>query len=271
MIKRQSKNRDQADKIPTACYDAPKYWDLAFADETTIEADFIQAAASRYLSTESPHVLEIGCGGGRQVIELAHRGLSVSGLDLNASCVAFAQQRLARRRLTAEIFCADMTSFRIAKPVQLAHCLVNTFRHVIDENSAIRHLKCVAASLEPHGIYLLGFHLLPPDAAEEDCERWTVHHRGTRITTTIRVLSFDRRSRVETVRFSLKVTRRNGILRFSSDFPLRIYRADQFRKLLKSVPEFDLVDVFDFCYDLTEPLPLDDQLGDAVFVLRRRR
>ncbi len=151
------------------------------------------------------------------------------------------------------------------------HCLVNTFRHLVDEDAARKHLQCVAKSLRKGGIYLLGFHLLPPDAAEEDCERWTIHHRETRVTTTIRVLSFDRRSRVEVVRFSLKVTRPKGVLRFSSDFPLRIYRADQFRVLLKSVPEFELVDVFDFCYDLNESLPLDDRLGDAVFVLRRSR
>jgi hypothetical protein len=29
------------------------------------------------------------------------------------------------------------------------------------------------------------------------------------------------------------------------------------------------VDVFDFCYDASDPLPLNDQLGDAVFVLRK--
>lgn len=270
-MKRRLKMHDDAAGKSVSCYDAPRYWDLAFADETKIEADFIQAAASRYLLTESPSVLEIGCGGGRQVIELARRGLAVSALDLNPVCVKYVQNRLARRQLTAEVFQADMTSFQIPKSVDLAHCLVNTFRHLIDEESAVRHLKCVARSLNPNGIYLLGFHLLPPDAAEDDCERWTVQRHGTRITTTIRVLSFNRRKRVENVRFSLKVTRRASILRFVSDFPLRIYRADQFRKLLKSVPEFTLVDVFDFCYELSETLPLDDRLGDAVFVLRRRR
>ncbi|MEY2727890.1 MAG: hypothetical protein RLZZ458_3757, partial [Planctomycetota bacterium] len=30
-----------------------------------------------------------------------------------------------------------------------------------------------------------------------------------------------------------------------------------------------LLDVFDFCYDISEPLQLNDELGDAVFVLQR--
>jgi hypothetical protein len=40
--------------------------------------------------------------------------------------------------------------------------------------------------------------------------------------------------------------------------------------LLRSVPKLRLLDVFDFCYDITEPLQLDDNLGDAVFVLQKQ-
>lgn len=251
------------------CYDAPRYWDLAFSDETILEADFIQEAAAKYLGTLCPSTLEIGCGGGRQVIELARRGLPVSAIDLNESCVAFANRQLQRKALRAEVFCDDMTDFRLSEPVDLAHCLVNTFRHLISEEAARRHLTSVSAALRHGGIYLLGFHLLPPDADEEDCERWTVIHRNTRVTTTIRVVNFSRRRRIETVRFSLKVTTPHQVLRFASDHQLRIYRADQFRALLRSVPALKLLHVYDFCYDLSEPLQLDDRLGDAVFVLQK--
>ncbi|MFO1002017.1 MAG: class I SAM-dependent methyltransferase [Planctomycetaceae bacterium] len=252
------------------CYDAPGYWDLAFSDETLYEADFIEAAAAHYLKTSQPRILEIGCGGGRQVVELAKRGHHVRAFDLNESCVAWTQRQLKRRHLTAQVFSDDMTCFKLNRPVHLAHCLVNTFRHLLTEEAARRHLQCVADSLRPGGIYLLGFHLLPPDAAEEDCERWTINHRRTRVTTTIRVLDFSRRTRIETVRFSLKVTTPTKVLRLSTDHQLRIYRADQFRSLLRSVPAFRLLDVFDFCYDINEPLMLNDDLGDAVFVLQKQ-
>jgi hypothetical protein len=162
-----------------------------------------------------------------------------------------------------------MADFRLSQSVDLAHCLINTFRHLLTEEAARRHLECVAKSLRPGGIYLLGFHLLPPDAAEEDCERWTIQHRRTRVTTTIRVLNFSRRKRIETVRFSLKVTTPEKTIRLSTDHPLRIYRADQFRSLLRSVPSLRLIDVFDFCYDLSEPRALNNDLGDAVFVLQK--
>ena len=252
------------------CYDAPGYWDLAFSDETVPEADFLEAVALQF----SPHpvtaVLELGCGGGRQTLEMSQRGYAVTAIDLNPACVEWTQRRLHRRRLSATVQCGDMADFRISKPAELAHCLVNTFRHLTSEDSARRHFQSVARALKPHGLYVLGFHLLPPDAAEIDCERWTIRKGHTRVTTTIRVLDFSRRTRIETVRFGLCVTTPRQTIRLSTDHRLRIYRADQFRRLLRSIPEFELVGVFDFCYDLSEPLRLNDDLGDAVFVLRRR-
>jgi hypothetical protein len=163
-----------------------------------------------------------------------------------------------------------MKDFKLPAHFDLAHCFVNTFRHLTTEEDARRHLLCVSESLKPGGVYLLGFHLLPPDADEDDCERWTITRGKTRVTTTVRVLNFSRRKRIEIVRFSLKVTTPAKVIRLATDHHLRIYRADQFRVLLKSIPSLKLVDVYDFCYDLAEPLPLDDRLGDAVFVLQKQ-
>ncbi len=252
------------------CYDIPGYWDFAFSEETLPEADFLEAVASQFSLRPVTSVLEIGCGGGRQTLEMSKRGYRVTAIDLNPVCVKWTQRQLSRRKLSAEIRCEDMTEFQLSQPVDLAHCLVNTFRHLTSEQQAIRHFQCVATALKPGALYVLGFHLLPPDAAEIDCERWTVRKHATRVTTTIRVLDFSRRSRIETVRFSLKVTTPKRIIRRSTDHRLRIYRADQFRSLLQSIKEFELIGVYDFCYDLSEELSLNDDLGDAVFILRRK-
>ncbi|MBL8809349.1 MAG: class I SAM-dependent methyltransferase [Planctomycetaceae bacterium] len=268
----------QTASIPDG-YDAPEFWDLAFSDETIPEADFIEAVLQKFGPTSLPdsrpkssspaRILEIACGGGRQVIELAIRGHHVTAFDLNERCIEYVTQRLRRKKLDADLFIGDMTSFRVKEQFDLAHCLVNSFRHLISEADAVAHLNCVTSALKPGGLYLLGLHLLPPDAAEDDCERWTIHSGKTRVTTTIRVLDFNRRTRIETVRFSLKVTRPTGVLRFQADHRLRIYRADQMRSLLKKVPELELIGVYDFNYDLEEPRKLDDELGDTVLVLKK--
>lgn len=250
------------------CYDNPRYWNLAFADETHPEADFVRAAADRYSPIPVTQVLDIACGGGRQLLELARRGYQVTGFDLNPASVRFARSLLQRRHLPGHVAVADMSGFQFPQKFDLAHCFVNSFRHLLTDDAVLRHLQCVAAALKPGGLYLLGLHLLPPDALELDCERWTVCHRDTRITTTVRVLQFDRRRRLENVRFSLRVRSPRVDLRLRTDHTLRIYRADQLKRLLSRSGLFQVLDVFDFWYDITEPLRLNDDLGDTVLVLQ---
>lgn len=251
-------------------YDYPQYFDLAFRSETRAEVAFFEAACRKYCPFPVRRVLEPGCGGGRLVAALAARGYQVVGLDLSEAALAYLRRRLARRQLDAEIFRADMTDFRLTRPVHAALNTFNTFRHLLTEQAARRHLQCVANSLQPGGIYILGFHLLPLDVAEEDCERWTARHGRTHVTVTLRVLAMDRRRRLETLRASLRVRSPRRDFRIRSEFPLRLYTASQFRHLLASVPDFELCDVYDFWYKIDDPLELNDEISDTVFILRKR-
>ncbi len=252
-------------------YDYPQYYDLAFRSETAMEADFVEAAARKYCPFPVRQLLEPACGTGRLVAELAARGYGLTGFDINRPSLGYLRRRLRRRGLSARVFEADMADFRLPQPVDLAYCTFDAFRHLLDEAAARRHLECVAGSLRPGGIYILGFHLLPPDASEECIERWTERRGGTQVTVTLRVLSTDRRRRLETLRVSLLVrTRAGGVVRVRHDFPFRMYTAAQFRRLLQSVPSLELLDVYDFWYEIDRPLKLDNEMSDTVFVLRKR-
>ncbi len=251
-------------------YDHPAYYDLAFRSETTPEADFIEAACRKYCRLPVRRLLEPACGSGRLVAELAARGYELSGFDLSRPALAYLRRRLARRGLRATIFPADMADFSLPRPVDAAYNTFDSFRHLLDPWQARRHLECVAAHLRPGGIYILGFHLLPPDAARECIERWTARRGRTRVTVTLRVVSTDRRRRIERVRICVLVRRGSKPLRLRDEFPLRMYTAAQFRRLLAGVPCLELCDVYDFWYEIDHPLRLSDELSDTVFVLRRK-
>ncbi len=260
--------------MTNSCYSHPQYWDLAFRDETRLEADFVDAVASRYCDFPVRRVLEPGCGGGRLVVELSSRGYDVTGFDLSTPAIKYLRRRLSRRGLAANVFEGDMTCVQIEPPVDLAICPMNTFRHLVSETDARSHLESVTGSLRPGGIYLLGFHLLPTDIDPESSERWTARHGTTQVTFSLKVLDSDRRKRIETIRFRLNVTTGGPPqrhVRYEDEFPLRMYTAAQFRRLLQSVPDLELLDVYDFWYDINDPLDLDDKITDTMFVLRRRR
>jgi hypothetical protein len=140
----------------------------------------------------------------------------------------------------------------------------------LTEQAARRHLECVSQSLRSGGIYVLGFHLLPMDASEEDTERWTERQGRTQVTVTLRVLSTDRRRRIERLRVCLLARVGAKEVRLRDEFSFRMYTAAQFRRLLASVPSLELCGVYDFWYEIDHPMEFNDDRTDTVFVLRKR-
>src|SRR5436190_16734606 len=178
-------------------YDYPEYYDIAFQAYTLREADFIVAACRKYCPFAIRRFLEPACGSGRLFRELVDRGYQVTGFDLSQPALSYLRRQLARRRLTGETFEAEMSDFRLSRTVDAAYCTGSTFRLLLTEQAARGHLRCIAGSLRPGGIYVLGFRLLPLNLDKEGDRRWTERRGETKVAVTLRVLRIDRASRIE--------------------------------------------------------------------------
>ena len=74
------------------------------------------------------------------------------------------------------------------------------------------------------------------------------------------------------LRVSVKAEKKSGkVERVTSEFPLRIYTPAQARQLLVKVGDlYEIAGIYDFDYDIDEDREFDNDLTDAVFVLKRR-
>lgn len=257
-------------KDPLHWYDYPAFYDLGFRDETKPEADFFEKVFAKYAIAPVRKLLEPGCGSGRLVVEMAARGYSVTGFDLNELSLRYLRQRLRRQNLQADLVVADMASFSLGTSFDAAFNTFNTFRHLTDEKSAQAHLKCVADHLRSGGIFILGLHLFPPDADPMGSERWIVKQGKTKVVYTLRVLSNKPRKRIENLRIIMSIQSPESKRQLKAEFPLRTYNAAQIKKLLKTEPRFEICDVFDFWYEIDEPQKLDNSIVDTVLVLRKK-
>lgn len=245
---------------------------MAFAEDTLLEADFIEAAALRYCPQPARSMYEPGCGGGRLIVELARRGYSLTGVDTSAAAINYAQTQLKKSSQAANMIHGDMRQTLPGVQFDLAYCLVNTFRHLLTEDDALQHLNSVSSMLNEGGLYIIGMHLLPPDADEEDEEEWSVTEGDTTINMQLVVEGCDRSTRLETLQFTMLVQNPAGepLGEFKSGYRMRTYEAEHMRSLLTKVPNLKLLDVYDFWYDIEEPLELSDELGDTVFILQKQ-
>jgi hypothetical protein len=100
-------------------------------------------------------------------------------------------------------------------------------------------------------------------------ERWTASEGQTEVVCNIQSWPPERRRRRERIRSRLVVHEGKEELRSETEWWFRTYDAAQARRLLSSVPAFELVALHDFTYEFDYTRELDDSQLDCLFVLRR--
>ena len=254
-------------------YDTPLYYDIIFDAETPHDGTFLEAAYETYsIGKGSKRLLEPACGSGRLVSEMAWRGWKISGFDLSQPMLDHATERLEQQGQKAKLWQDRMESFGQVKPgsFDLAHCLVSTFKYLLTETHAAAHLRLVAETLRPGGIYVLGIHLT--DYSRNICEheRWVQERDGVHVVCNTRSWPADPNARREPMRTRLGITQNGKKHIQETKWEFRTYNAAQMKALIRKVPAFELIACHDFTHNITDTRKLDDSYTDVVMILRKR-
>jgi SAM-dependent methyltransferase len=251
-------------------YDFPKYYDLIFGNDWKAEFDFLLSAFDKHGPRNVRRVFEPACGTGRLLIKLAQRGFEVAGNDLNPKAVKFCNDRLARYGFPRTAVVGNMSDFRVAKKFDAAFNMINSFRHLPSEATARSHLRCVAAALRRGGIYLLGLQLTPTSGEAIEDEGWSARRGNLAVNSYMWTKKRDLKTRNEELGMTFDVYTPLRQFRIEDEMHYRIYTARQMKKLLASVPEFEVIETYDFTYDIDEPAVIEAETEDVVFVLRKK-
>lgn len=255
--------------IEGSIYDFPKYYDLLFGSDWKAETTFLQQCFRKHAGTKVKRVFEPACGTGRLLIKLAQAGFRVSGNDLNPRAVEFCNVRLARHGFPESVVVGDMSDFQVKQKFDAAFNMINTFRHLPDEKSALAHLKCMAAGLNRGGLYLLGIHLEPTRGERMEEESWSARRGNLAITSHMWSKGIDRAKRMEHLGITLDIYTPTRHERIVDHMEYRTYKKAQFEALLKKVPEFFVEETYDFAYDINTPVKVDAGTEDVIYVLKR--
>ena len=115
------------------------------------DLDFYRALAKR---TGGP-VLELGCGTGRVLADLAADGHHCIGVDASAAMLARARQRLSGRRLDADLLEAPMQEFSSPRAARLAVIALDSFGHLLTQDDQLRALATIRSALTDGGLLVI--------------------------------------------------------------------------------------------------------------------
>jgi SAM-dependent methyltransferase len=260
----------KTDTISANLYDFPKYYELIFGSDWKAEFDFLRDCFAKHADRDVKRVFEPACGTGRLLVKLAQAGYEVSGNDLNEKAVNYCNDRLARHGLPRSVFVGDMADFRLKKKADAAFNMINSFRHLPTEEAAVAHFRCVAESLGRGGLYLLGMHLTPTDDDWEGEENWHARRGNLSVISELRTVGFDRKKRMEKLHMSFDVRTPTRHFTLVDEMHYRTYTRFQMKALFKKIPAFEVAETYDFCYDVDDPITVDETTEDVVYVLRKR-
>ncbi len=256
--------------IDAQLYDYPKYYDLLFGSDWKAEFDFLQACFEKHAARRVRRLFEPACGTGRLMIRFAAAGYEVSGNDLNRKAVDYCNARLARRGFAPSATVGDMADFRLRRKVDAAFNTINSFRHLRSERAAGDHLRCVAAALAKGGLYVLGLHLTPTKGPACDEESWSARRGHLAVASHMWSIDVDRRRRRERLGMTVDVYTPTRQFRLAEQMVFRTYTAAQFHRLVGRIAPLELVETYDFAYDVDQPVCVDAETQDVIYVLRKR-
>jgi SAM-dependent methyltransferase len=258
------------DIIQANIYDYPKYYDVLFASDWAPEYRFLRGCFEKHAKRPVRRLFEPACGTGRLLYRFAQAGYEVAGNDLNPKAVDYCNARFVRHGFAPAAIVGDMSDFRLRPKADAAFNTINSFRHLQTQAQAEGHLRCVAEALNRGGLYMLGLHLTPASYEASESEFWSSRKGHLEINSKMWTLSIDRRRRQERVKFEFDVYTPTRQFRLADEFNFRTYTRVQMQALIAAVPSLEVVETYDFAYKLKEPIVLDDQTEDVVFVLRKR-
>lgn len=251
-------------------YDFPKYYDLIFGSDWKAEYKFLRGCFDLWARRPVERLFEPGCGTGRLLVKFARDGYEVAGLDLNPKAVDFCNARFRRKRLPGAAFVGDMANFTIERPVDVCYNMINTFRHLPDEQAALGHLRCVAAALNPGGLYVLGLHLTPQTGQRCLEETWSASRGNLSVVSRLWSLGLDPQQRVERIAMTYDVYTPLRQFRIEDETSFRTYSAAQMQELFDATPDLAVVEQYDFRYDLEWPIEITGDTEDVVYVLQKK-
>jgi SAM-dependent methyltransferase len=257
----------------SAVYRYPRYYAIGYQWNTAVESDFIEACLKAHGPASATRLLDIGCGAGRHLLNLARRGYQMSGVDVHPEMIAYVQEQAREAQLSVTATVDDLRHLAITGPFDAAFCFMDTFRFLLTNEEVVSHLQTVARLLTSGGLYLTDFWVPRQwDHVGNEIHQW----EQTEGSTTVRVFYLQHPETIDPIAqtfddelvFEVHEDGQTQEIR-GGPTHTRLLLPQEFRALIASTGVFDLISTHGE-FDLTKPFDLASLSWRMISVLKKR-
>lgn len=171
-------------------YRNAKAYDIAFGDrDFSDECDFLEWCLKEHSNLEIDKLqdkafLELASGPSHHAIEMAKRNWRSIAIDNSDDMLAYATELAKEANVNIEAINADMIEYKLDKPVAMVATMMESIAHVLTNDQMVSHMRSVADSLLPGGIYII--EATHPDGffPDDEANIWTEKRDGMKVQIT---------------------------------------------------------------------------------------
>ncbi len=255
-------------------YDYPKYYEMVFGErDIQQEVAFLVSLLKKHSKIKVSSILDVACGSGIHLAELAKLGFEVAGLDSSPKMIEKLKEGMIRKPNFIAAYMEDMSSFTLPRKFDICICMLNSLEILTENEQFISHFESIAKCLNLGGLYIIeldspAFILslpLPNTKVIEHKKR--IKSGDVVIDVVYRRFPFDLLKFVEKNELILNVNDKGKILRIIDDSPVRRLIPSDIDLFVRLNKRFELVTLlggFDFNITIN-----DKSSRKMVVVLRR--
>jgi SAM-dependent methyltransferase len=197
-------NLEPPDQASSIFGRSAQYYDLLYADKDYAgETAFIVEAVKAHSEIPVSRVLDLACGTGGHLLQMAALGWRVTGADGSEAMLDRARHKATELGLSPRLELADLRSFDLGETFDLVTCMFSSIGYVTDDEGLQSALEAVRRHLLPGGLYILEFWHGPAVVAQ-------------RPETRVRRLEHDGLSLIRIAEPSLDISSHTTAIRFET-------------------------------------------------------
>jgi SAM-dependent methyltransferase len=100
------------------------------------------------------HALDVACGEGTFVVEMAKAGIKMTGVDLSPEMLKLAAEKAAKENVGIDFVNRDMREINFDAEFDLATCWFDSLNYLLSEEDLAKAFSNIARALKPGGYFI---------------------------------------------------------------------------------------------------------------------
>lgn len=251
-------------------YDYPKYYEIVFGNRNfKKECKFIQRLLKKYSKIKVSSVLDLACGTGMHMVELAKLKYKIAGLDISDKMLEEANKRLENNPKLIKLYKNDMASFRLDKKFDACICMVNSLEILNKDTEFISNFNSVADALNAGGLYII--ELDNPSLIKRNNQvkeyKKTIKKGKITINLIYKKYPFDYKSKLEKNELILDINEDGKRLKIVDNSPVKRLTMEDINYFVNKTKRFEIMNVIS---DFNLNLKVKDKSSKRIIVVLRK-